>query len=130
MVYTGAENLAPTGIRFPDRPARSQSLYRLRYRPMSVYIDIIIKKKVILEQAMKAHRGSRLQLYSFFYLSARFVVGGQRHAPAALPAGKTRYPLYRKLGGPQGRSGQVRNISPPLGFDPRPAHPLAPRYTD
>ena len=30
-VWTGAENLAPTGIRFPDRPARSQSLYRLRY---------------------------------------------------------------------------------------------------
>ena len=32
-------------------------------------------------------------------------VGGQRHAPAALPPGKTRYPLYRRLGGPQGRSG-------------------------
>jgi hypothetical protein len=30
-VWTGAENLAPTGIRFPDRPARSQSLYRLSY---------------------------------------------------------------------------------------------------
>jgi hypothetical protein len=29
--WTGAENLAPTGILFPDRPARSQSLYRLRY---------------------------------------------------------------------------------------------------
>jgi len=27
----GAENLAPAGIRSPDRPARSQSLYRLRY---------------------------------------------------------------------------------------------------
>jgi len=27
--------------------------------------------------------------------------------------------LYRRLGGPQGRSGQVRKISPPLGFDPR-----------
>jgi hypothetical protein len=25
--WTGAENFAPTGIRFPDRPARSQSLY-------------------------------------------------------------------------------------------------------
>ena len=25
----GAENLAATGIRFPDRPARSESLYRL-----------------------------------------------------------------------------------------------------
>ena len=30
-VWTGAKNLAPTGIRFPDRPVRSQSLYRLRY---------------------------------------------------------------------------------------------------
>ena len=30
-VWTGAENLASTGIRFPDRPARSQSLYRLSY---------------------------------------------------------------------------------------------------
>jgi hypothetical protein len=28
---TGAENLAPTGIRSPDRPARSQSLYGLSY---------------------------------------------------------------------------------------------------
>jgi hypothetical protein len=30
-----------------------------------------------------------------------------------LPLGKTWYPLYRRLGGPQGRSGQVRKISPP-----------------
>jgi hypothetical protein len=28
-VWTGAKNLAPTGIRFPDRPARSESLYKL-----------------------------------------------------------------------------------------------------
>ena len=26
LVWTGAENLAPTAIRSPDRPARSQSL--------------------------------------------------------------------------------------------------------
>jgi hypothetical protein len=30
-VWTGAENFALTGIRSPDRPARSQSLYRVRY---------------------------------------------------------------------------------------------------
>ena len=30
-VWTGAENLAPTGIRSPDRPACSESLYRLSY---------------------------------------------------------------------------------------------------
>jgi hypothetical protein len=34
-------------------------------------------------------------------------VGGQLHAPAALPPGMTRYPLYRRLGRPQGRSGQL-----------------------
>ena len=30
-VCTGAENLALTGIRSPNRPARSESLYRLSY---------------------------------------------------------------------------------------------------
>ena len=38
-VWTGQENLAPTGIRFPDRPARSQSLYRLRY-PSDGYANV------------------------------------------------------------------------------------------
>ena len=31
-VWTGGENLATTGILPPDRPLRSQSLYRLSYR--------------------------------------------------------------------------------------------------
>jgi hypothetical protein len=57
-------------------------------------------------------------------------VGGPRHAQTALPPGMPRYPLYRRLGGPQGRSGRVRKISPPLGFDPRKAKPVASRYTD
>jgi hypothetical protein len=57
-------------------------------------------------------------------------VGGQSHAPAALPPGKTRYLLYRRLGGPQSRSGRVRRISPPTGFDPRTVQPVASRYTD
>jgi len=30
-VWTGAENIASTGIRFQDHPARSESLYRLSY---------------------------------------------------------------------------------------------------
>ena len=57
-------------------------------------------------------------------------VGGQRQTPAALPPEKTRYPLYSRLGGPQGRSGRVRKISPPPGFDPRTVQPVASRYTD
>jgi hypothetical protein len=47
-----------------------------------------------------------------------------------LPPEKTRYPLYRWLGGPQGRSGQVRKISSPPGFDPRTVQPVDSRYTD
>jgi len=57
-------------------------------------------------------------------------VGGQRHAPAALAPGKTRYPLFRRLGGPQGRSGRMRKISPQPGFHPRIVQPVASRYTD
>ena len=44
-------------------------------------------------------------------------MGGQRHAQATLPPGKARYSLYRRLGGPHSRSGLVRKISPPPGFD-------------
>jgi len=33
-----------------------------------------------------------------------------------LPPGKTRYPLYRRLDGPQGRSGEMRKISPLTGI--------------
>jgi hypothetical protein len=57
-------------------------------------------------------------------------VGGQRHAPAALPPGKTRYPLSRRLGGPQARSGRMQKISPPPGFDRRTIQPVASLYTD
>jgi hypothetical protein len=57
-------------------------------------------------------------------------VGGQDHNPAALPPGnETRYSLYRKLGGPQGRSERVRKISPQPGFDPGTVQSVANRYT-
>jgi len=48
----------------------------------------------------------------------------------SLPPGKTRYPLHRRMSGPQGRSGQVRKISPPPVFDPRTVQPVGSRYTD
>ena len=57
-------------------------------------------------------------------------VGGQRHAPAALPPGETQYQLYRSLGGAQGRSGQVWKISPPPWFDPRTLQPTGNHYTN
>ena len=50
--------------------------------------------------------------------------------PGRFTPGKTWYPLYRRLGGPQGQSGPVRKISPPPGFDPRTVQPVVSRYTD
>jgi hypothetical protein len=47
-----------------------------------------------------------------------------------LPPEKTRYSLYRRLGGPQGRFGQVRDILPPPGFDLQTVQPVVSRYTD
>ena len=45
-------------------------------------------------------------------------MGSQHHAPAVLPLGKTRDPLYWSLGGTQGRSEWERKISLAPGFDP------------
>jgi len=53
---------------------------------------------------MKAQRGKR-DGSTLSLTAAPEGVGGQRHASAALPPGKTRYPLYRRLGRPNGRSG-------------------------
>jgi hypothetical protein len=49
-------------------------------------------------------------------------VGGEHHAPAALPSGQTRYPAYRRLGETHGWSRGVRKISPLPGFEPRTPH--------
>jgi hypothetical protein len=61
-------------------------------------------------------------------LTSALYVGSQRHAPAALPTRKTPYPLYRRKGGPHGRSGRWRKISSSPGFDPRTVRILS-RYT-
>jgi len=88
-----------------------------------------VKVKVTLEHATKAQRVSR-DISTLSLTSALDGVGGQRHAPAALAPGKTRYQLYTRLGGPQGRSGLVLKISPSTGFDPRTVLPVASRYID
>jgi len=56
-------------------------------------------------------------------------MGGQRHASADLPQENTRYPLHRKLGWPQSRSGRVQKMSPLPEFDSWTVQPVASRYT-
>ena len=57
--------------------------------------------------------------------------GWPKQSPGRFPGGKAaRYPLYRRMCGPQGLSGRVRKISPPPGFDPGTLQLVASPYTD
>ena len=42
--------------------------------------------------------------------------------PCCFTPGETWHSLFRRLAGPHGRSGRVRKVSPPPGFDPRTNH--------
>jgi hypothetical protein len=105
---------------------------------MFIYlVKVLLKKvKVTLVQALMlctgrmAHRGSRGIALLFHDHGIKRGEGSASRPARSLPSGKTRYPLHRRLGGPQGRSGQVRKISPPPGFYPRTVQPVASRYTD
>jgi hypothetical protein len=99
----------------------------LRY---NVVTNVTVNVKVTLEQATKAQRGEYRYSSTLSITSALGGVGSQRQAPAALPPRMTRYPLYRRLGGTQGRSGQVRKILPPPGFDPGTLQPIVSSFTD
>ena len=76
-------------------------------------------------QATKGPEGEERYSFNLALTSVLDKVGGQRHAPAALAPGKTRCPLYRRLGGPLARSGGVRKLSPSPGFDSRTVQPVA-----
>ena len=79
---------------------------------------------------MNAQRGSRGIPLLSLQPHREMLVGGHLLAPVVLPPGKTRYLLYRRLGGPRGLSEWVRKISPLQGFDPRTVQPVASRCTD
>jgi len=51
------------------------------------------------------------------------------HPGRTLHPGKNRYPFYRRLGGPQGRSGRAENLVP-TGTGPGTVQPVVIRYTD
>ena len=53
--------------------------------------------------------GVDIQLYSSFNLGSRWGGWSTPHPGCFTPGKVTRYPLYRRLGGPQGQSAEVRN---------------------
>jgi hypothetical protein len=77
----------------------------------SPFSSIIKVKKAVLP--IKDHEGSdgKLKYSSTLSLtSALNGVGGQCHAPVALPQENIHHASYRRLGRPGDRSGQVWNI--------------------
>ena len=100
---------------------------------MSLFFLSIKNVKCTLVQALRlctgrtVRSGSRgIALPFHDHGTRRGWVGSVMPRPLFTPR-KTRYPLCRRLGGPQGRSWQVRKISPPPEFDPRTVQPIASR---
>jgi hypothetical protein len=95
------------------------------------YLSLLkVKVKFALDQVMKAQRGWR---YSSTLSLTLALEGGGWLRPRSCrftPGKETQYPLYRQLGGPQGRYGRVWKISSPPLFDPRTVHTVASWYTD
>ena len=82
-----------------------------RYEPFASAIKIKVKVN------HEGPEGEQMYVSTLPSTSALDWVWVVNATPRSLyPREKTRYPLYRKLGGPQGRSGRVRKILPPIGI--------------
>ena len=88
-----------------------------------MHLITLSKGKVFPLQARLWPRG---WVEAYHYSSMTTAVEGDEWSAArpgrTLSPGKTRYPLYRRLDGPQGRSGRAENLAPP-GFDTRTVQP-------
>ena len=88
---------------------------------VTVYITILnskVKVKCTLVQwgsvqAIQPMGGMEVLLYSFMTTALEGGEGSASRPGRSLQPGKTQYPLYTRLGGPQDRAEQVRKISPP-----------------
>ena len=100
------------------------------------YLGGKVKVKCTLVQAPRlwtgraARRGSRGIALLFLDHSTREGRGVSIMPWPLFTPGKDPVPIVQKAGWPQGRSGQVRKISPPPGFDPQTIQPIARCYTD
>ena len=95
---------------------------------VTVQFEVKVKVKRTLVQALRlctgrtAHRGSRGIDILVYDHGTKRGKGSVSRPGCSLP-GKARYPLYGRLGGPHGMSGQVRKISPPRGSIPGLSNP-------
>jgi hypothetical protein len=82
-----------------------------------IAVKYIISYIISYHNRPRRPRGEvELLLYSFFNLGVRWGGWSTLRSGRFSSGNEIRYPLYRRLGGPQGRSGRVRKISPPTGI--------------
>ena len=86
-----------------------------------------IKRKVIRYRPGVAQRVGRGIALLFHGRGIRRGEWSAARPGRKLPPGKTRYPLYRRLGGPQGRSGRAENFVP-TGIQSRTVQPVVSPY--
>ena len=76
-VWTGAENLAHTGIWSPNRPARSRSLYRLRYQAHRENKYLKLKTLILCFDKIQVFEPTKRKFYkwTWFFLIYNFPQG-------------------------------------------------------
>jgi hypothetical protein len=87
------------------------------------------KKNLPYNSPRRPRRGVTVQLYSFLNLGARWCGCSTSRPGRFTPRKETRYPLYKRMGGPQGLSERVQKISSPPEFDLRTVQRIASRYS-
>jgi len=120
-VGTGAENLAPLqGVDpWTIQPVASRyNDWAIPAHKITQNINnMVIKVKWSRYRPDVAQRVGRGIALLFHDCGTRRGEWSAARPGRTLPPGKTLYPFYRRLGGPQGRSGRAENLVPP-GLDP------------
>ena len=93
-----------TGIRSLDRPARSQSLYRLR---VGLFVAGKCEGKFVPVYDIRMYRGRRGVAPLILNVGTKMEVSGQLHALLINLAEETRYWWISRLGGPGGQCGGI-----------------------
>jgi len=93
---------------------------------LQVYVCKLNWSRYRLGVAQRVGRGVALLFHDRYTRRGEWSAARLGHT---LPPGKTRYPLYRRLGGTQGRSGRAENRVP-TGIRSWTVQPVVSRYTD
>ena len=111
-------------------PTRGPLGYIMRAAATFVNYVCKCKGKVFpLQARLWPREWVEIQLYFSMTTALEGVEWSAARPDRTLPPGKNPYPLYRRLGEPQGRSWQAENLASP-GFDPRIVQPVVSLYTD